>query len=54
MRSSVKHDRLYQNEENIWKWLEDRTEGMANEAEGSRDLSHQLLKKYKDTKWYQF
>lgn len=34
--------------------LEDRTERMANEAEGFRDLSHQLLNKYKDKKWYQF
>lgn len=34
--------------------LEDRTARMANEAEGFRDLSHQLLNKYKDKKWYQF
>lgn len=34
--------------------LEDRTERMANEADGFRDLSHQLLNKYKDKKWYQF
>lgn len=34
--------------------LEDRTERMANEAEGFREMSHQLLNKYKDKKWYQF
>lgn len=34
--------------------LEDRSARMANEAEGFRDLSHQLLNKYKDKKWYQF
>ena len=34
--------------------LEDRTERMATEAEGFRDLSHQLLVKYKNKKWYQF
>ncbi|KAI1287066.1 Syntaxin-binding protein 5-like [Halotydeus destructor] len=34
--------------------LEDRTAQMSSEAEGFRDLSHQLLKKYKDRKWYQF
>lgn len=34
--------------------LDDRTARMANEAEGFRDLSHQLYNKYKDKKWYQF
>ena len=34
--------------------LEDRTARMAAESEGFRDLSHQLLNKYKDKKWYQF
>lgn len=34
--------------------LEDKSERMANEAEGFKDLSHQLLNKYKDKKWYQF
>ena len=39
--------------ENLEK-LEDRTARMAAESEGFRDLSHQLLNKYKDKKWYQF
>lgn len=34
--------------------LEDRTARMANEAEGFREMSHQLLNKYKEKKWYQF
>lgn len=34
--------------------LEDRTVRMANESEGFKEMSHQLLNKYKEKKWYQF
>lgn len=44
---------LQERGENLEK-LEDRTAVMANQAEGFRDISHQLLNKYKDKKWYQF
>jgi hypothetical protein len=39
--------------ENLEK-LEDRTEKMMNEASSYRELSTQLLNKYKDRKWYHF
>lgn len=34
--------------------LEDKTAKMSSDAEGFRDMSSQLLSKYKDRKWYQF
>lgn len=33
--------------------LEERTERMANEAEGFSNSAHGLMLKYKDKKWYQ-
>jgi len=34
--------------------LEDRTARMMDESESFRNISSQLLNKYKDKKWYQF
>lgn len=34
--------------------LEDKTAQMSSEAQSYREMSHQLLNKVKDKKWYQF